>query len=191
MILRRAMRVRCVLLLFVVAATQADELQRNTAMRSGPGAFFPVRERLKAGRQIEKGESSGNWVAVQTVVTNGWIPRIALTAPRSGIDYSGLLGAEQAVNVSSVDIAAATKGAFASSYSDRHGVNVALGKQMESIAASPSLVSMLMKRLTSAPAGWLYGRLPRPPSTTASFSVARPRPCLGRLWLLTLPRTGS
>jgi len=156
------MRMGCVLLL-VLAVARAEEVQRNTAMRSGPGAFFPVRELLKAGQFVDTAEDSGNWVAAQTASTNGWVPRVALTAPRSGVDYSGLLNAEQAVNVSSVDIAAATKGAFASSYSDRHGVDVALGEQMESIGVSPSLVKMLAKRLTPAPAGWLYGRLPRRP----------------------------
>ncbi|MBT3294378.1 MAG: M48 family metalloprotease [Verrucomicrobia bacterium] len=152
----------CALLLAALMAS-AGELQRNTALRSGPGAFFPALELLKAGARVEADAPTGNWVPAQTATTNGWLPRVALTVPRRGIDYSGLLGAGEAVNVSSVDIAAATKGAFASSYSDRHDVDLGVVKQVTAIAVSPSLVAMLTKRLTPAPAGWLRDRLPRRP----------------------------
>lgn len=160
MMWRRAIGVVCGLGV-VVAALPAAELKRNTALRSGPGAYFPVRQGLKAGQAVDTGTTSGHWVEGRTTVTNGWLPRMALNAPRRGVDYSGLLDAGNAVSVSSVDIAAATKGAFAASYSERHGVDVALGHKLDAVMVSPPLVTMLAKRLTPAPADWRRGRLPR------------------------------
>ncbi|MBL7076853.1 MAG: M48 family metalloprotease [Kiritimatiellae bacterium] len=189
MMQRSAVRIGSVLLLALTMA-QAEELRRNTAMRSGPGAFFPVRELLKAGQFIDAGDAFGNWVEAETAVTNGWIPRVALTAPRRGIDYSGLLAAGEAVNVSSVDIAAATKGAFASSYSDRHGVDVNVGKQMESINVSPSLIAMLAKRLAPAPAGWMYDRLPRRPFDATIILSNEAEDLLGQAMVAHLAENG-
>ncbi len=185
----RVMRVGCLVLL-MLSVVHAEEVRRNTAMRSGPGAFFPVLERLKAGQFVDTGEASGNWVTAETSVTNGWVPRVALTAPRQGIDYSGLLGADNAVSVSSVDIAAATKGAFASSYSDRHGVDVNVGKDVDSIVVSPSLVAMLAKRLRSAPAGWLNDRLPRRPFDTSIILSGEAEKLLGQAMVAHIAEKG-
>jgi predicted Zn-dependent protease len=122
-----------------------------------------VRERLKAGGSVETDRTEGKWVSARSSVTNGWVPQVALTPPRRGIDYSGLLGADDAVSVSSVDIAAATKGAFVASYAERHNVDLDVVAQVDAIAASPSLVAMLARRLQPAPAGWPGDRLPRRP----------------------------
>ncbi|NQU39997.1 MAG: M48 family metalloprotease [Lentisphaerae bacterium] len=155
---------RGICIVFLVGLTAgAAELQRNTTLRSGPGAYFPSLERLTSGGAVETGEATGSWVPARTAVTNGWIPAVALTPPRAGIDYSGLLNGGDAISVSSVDIAAATKGAFAASYSDRHEVDLQVAEQLEVVTVSPSLVDMLAQRLDVAPAGWPGDRLPRRP----------------------------
>jgi hypothetical protein len=177
-------------LLFALTLAYAGEVQRNTALRNGPGAFFPVCELLKAGQKVDTSESSGNWMAARTVTTNGWLPRLALKAPRSGVDYTGLLGAEDAVNVSSVDIAAATKGAFASSYSDRHGVDLDVGKAVDQIAVAPAMVSMLAKGLAAAPAGWLYGRLPHRPFDNSIILSQEAEALLGQAMVAHLAENG-
>jgi hypothetical protein len=177
-------------LLLALALAHAGEVQRNTALRIGPGAFFPACELLKAGQQVDTGEASGNWVTARTVTTNGWMPRLALKAPRSGIDYTGLLGAEDAVNVSSVDIAAATKGAFASSYSDRHGVDLDVGKAVDEMVVPPAMVSMLAKGLTPAPAGWLYGRLPRRPFDNSIILSQEAEALLGQAMVAHIAENG-
>lgn len=152
-------------LLALGAAAAADmrELQRATTLRSGPGAWFPMLQRLKRGEQVDCGERDGAWLEADTAVTNGWIPALALKAPRRGIDYGGLLGGTDVVAVSSVDIAAATKGAFVAAYSERHKLDMAPAAQLDAVSVAPSVVALLARSLKRDTSGRLLERLPRRP----------------------------
>jgi len=128
-----------------LAAQQAT--QRKATLREGPGSFYPVVAQLAKGSLLEVGETRGTWVAGRAVSHSGWLPKLAFQDVRRGLDYAGLLKSDEAVVISSVDIAAATKGAFEAKYSETHQSNFGLIDQLETLNADPALVSDMLSSL--------------------------------------------
>lgn len=140
------------------AATQG--VRRSVALREGPGSFYPVLEQVRRGVSVTTGESRGKWVKAATSRHRGWLPKSAFAVPRKGIDYAGLLGSDKAVVISSVDIAAATKGAFESRYSESRKANFELIDELDGIRIDPVRVSAILQGLRPAPRSMLQS-LPR------------------------------
>jgi Zn-dependent protease with chaperone function len=143
----------------VLAAQQTT--QRKTSLREGPGSFFPVVTRLPKGTPLDVSETRGGWVAGRTPTYSGWVPSVAFQSLRQGMDYAGLLNSEQAVVISSVDIAAATKGAFETKYAETYQADFNLVDRLEGIRIDPMLVSHLLGSLEGSDARFLR-TLPRP-----------------------------
>ena len=119
--MRRVCLVRAFLVLFCVVtlAIGAERtIRRSSAMREGPASFFPVVMALEPGMQVTVRETRGSWVQGAVASQEGWVAQLAFEALSAGVDYAGMLGSEKAVVISSVDIAAATKGAFEANEAD-------------------------------------------------------------------------
>jgi len=129
----------------VLAAQQTT--RRKASLREGPGSFYPVVARLQKGTILETGETRGSWVAGRTTRYSGWLPGTAFQGLQRGVDYAGLLNSEKAVVISSVDIAAATKGAFETKYAETYQANFNLIDRLEEMAIDPMLVSRLLGSL--------------------------------------------
>jgi uncharacterized protein YraI len=125
-------------------------MQRRGTMREGPGSFFPVVAKLEEGTSVDVNEVRGTWLSGRTGQNEGWLPRSAFKRAQAGVDYAGLIDSDKAVVISSVDIAAATKGAFETSYSENHDARFELVDILEQLQIDPMQVSSLLNTLTPA-----------------------------------------
>ena len=171
----------------VFAAQQTT--QRKASLREGPGSFFPVVARLQKGTPVEVGETRGTWVSGRTSTYSGWLPGVAFHGVRQGMDYAGLLSSEQAVIISSVDIAAATKGAFETKYAETYQANFNLINQLEGMRIDPMLVSRLLGSLERNDARFLRA-LPRPVYDNNVILQSDAEQLLGRAMAATLVTDG-
>ena len=153
--------VGCMVMVSAVAAQSAmQEVRRSTALREGAGSFYPVVEQVRRGQMVKTGETRGSWVKSVTGLHSGWLPKMAFATPRKGIDYAGLLGSDKAVVISSVDIAAATKGAFESHYSESKKADFSLIDEVDSLRINAQNISRILQRLHPSPRAATQG-LPR------------------------------
>ena len=117
------MNVRSVGLVVISCLLLAQGLQarerttrRGGYLRAGPGAYHEVVAPVAKGTAVDTGETRRSWVACRVGGREGWMPLKVFERAKSGIDYSGFLADTAVTVVSSVDIAAATKGARGPSY---------------------------------------------------------------------------
>ncbi len=173
----------------VVAFAAQQATRQKASLREGPGSFFPVVKRLEKGTTVEVGETRGTWVAGKLPKCRGWLPNSAFQDRRQGMDYAGLLNSEKAVVISSVDIAAATKGAFETKYAETYQANFGLIDKLEAMQTDPSLVSHLLGSLEGGDARFLR-LLPRPVYDNNVILQADAEQLLGRAMAATLVTDG-
>ena len=126
-------------------------IKRHAALREGPGSFYPVVSWLERGTTVDAVAVRGSWIESRTLQKKqGWLPRNAFKAPRKGVDYAGLLNSDKAVVISSVDIAAATKGAFEARYSEKKKVDFKLMNELDSLKVNAAEVSRILGYLKPA-----------------------------------------
>ncbi len=133
---------------------------RRSMMREGPGAFYPVVTRVDPGTGIDVLKTSGQWLEGRVLEHRGWLPQTAFDTPRAGDDYAGLLHGGKAMLVSSVDLAAATKGAFEATYAEKNKVSFDVVNQLDALVFDPALVATLAGTLRDTLGSGLYGRIP-------------------------------
>lgn len=122
-------------------------MMRNASLREGPGSFYPVVVKLDKGTLVNVAEPRGGWLKATSRQQAGWLPKSAFQGVRKGVDYAGLLNSDKAVVISSVDIAAATKGAFEAKYSEGYKVNFALVDELDKLHIDPMQVSFMLNTL--------------------------------------------
>lgn len=144
--------------IFVVCLSAASGIlgaektvMRQTNLREGPGAYYEIVIPLPRGSRINTDETRGNWVSGRVSSSKGWVPKTALDKPLPGIDYSGMTAGKDIKVISSVDIAAGTKGAFLTAYSEKHKLNMAVVGKIDDIRLDPSKVQLLAQDLTPMP----------------------------------------
>ena len=131
----------------IAASASSQPVLRKASLREGPGSFYPVLEQVNKGVSVKTGEVRGNWMKISTLQHSGWLPKNAFRPLRKGVDYAGLLNSEKAVVISSVDIAAATKGAFEAKYSENKKADFSLVDALDSIKIDPLQVSFMLNTL--------------------------------------------
>ena len=158
----RATATVTLLCLLLAHGLQARErvTQRDGYLRAGPGSYHEVVGQVARGMSVDAGETSRSWVACRVGAQQGWMPLKVFEKPRSGIDYSGFLAKTEVTVVSSVDIAAATKGAFSSSYSERHNVSFERAEELDSLGVDGKLVDVIWDGLAEKDSARVLGRLP-------------------------------
>jgi len=174
----------------IMTAVGAERtIRRAGAMREGPASFFPVVMALEPGMQATLAETRGNWVRGTVADRSGWIAQLAFESLSAGVDYAGMLNSEKAVVISSVDIAAATKGAFEANYAETHKADFARVDTLEQLQIPPALVSRIYQSLPPPDTRVLLG-LPKPPF--ANNVIIRPdaEQLLGRALTATLVSPG-
>ena len=178
------------LLLFGNAAVAASRtLQRKAALRDGPGSYYPVRKRLAPGTTVDCGEVRGVWVHTGIRQDSGWLPQKAFRPFRKGIDYAGLLGSPKAVVISSVDIAAATKGAFEAHYSEKRAADFRQVDRLDNLQISPMRISLMLNALRPATHP-VAGTLPQPRYVNNVIVTEPAERLLGRAMAATLIEPG-
>ncbi len=188
-------RVRCVTAVLaavglVMAAGAAERtIRRSSAMREGPASFFPVVMPLEPGMKVSVTETRGSWVQGLAGERSGWIAQLAFEAFSAGVDYAGMLNSEKALVVSSVDIAAATKGAFEANYAETHKTDFARVDTLEQLRVPPELVSRILESLP-APAPRVLADLPQPQFANNVIIRADAEHLLGRALTATLVSPG-
>lgn len=188
-------RVRCFVVLlaalgvvtFGVGAERT--IRRSSVMREGPASFFPVVVPLEPGMQVSVKETRGTWVQGATAGRDGWIAQLAFDALSAGVDYAGMLESEKAVVISSVDIAAATKGAFEANYAETHKTDFDRVDMLEQLRIPPALVSRLLQGLPPPDTRILTG-LPKPQFANNVIIRADAEHLLGRALTATLVAPG-
>ncbi len=158
-------------------------------MREGPGSFFPAVTTLEPGTVVALGETRGSWVQARVGTSSGWIAQLAFEGVSAGVDYSGMLHSDKAVVISSVDIAAATKGAFEANYAESHKVDFARVDALEQLQLSPALVSAIYQSLPPANPRLLQG-LPAPVFANNVIIRLDAEQLLGRALTATLVSAG-
>jgi hypothetical protein len=138
----------CLLGAVITGIAAQQTTQRKASLREGPGSFFPVVSRVASGAVVEVGPTRGSWVSTQVSGHDGWLPKLAFQGLQQGVDYAGMLQSDRAVVISSVDIAAATKGAFEATYSESYKSNFELVDRLEDLKVDTALVSELLNSLT-------------------------------------------
>jgi hypothetical protein len=121
---------------------------RKAVLREGPGSFYPVVIKLNKGELVDVAEPRGGWLKVKYQHKKGWLPKSSFQGVRKGLDYAGLLNSEKSVVISSVDIAAATKGAFEAKYSEDYKSNFVLVDRLDVLRIDPMQVSSMLNSLT-------------------------------------------
>lgn len=164
-------------------------IRRSSAMREGPASFFPVVMSLEPGMQVNTMASRGSWVQGTFAEKSGWIAQIAFESISAGVDYAGMLDSEKAVVISSVDIAAATKGAFEANYAETHKTDFARVDMLEQLRIPPLLVSRILQSLPTPDTRRLAG-LPKPPFANNVIIRMEAEHLLGRALTATLVSPG-
>lgn len=188
-------RVRCVMVVVamvgcvVVAGAAERAVRRSSTMREGPASFFPVVMALEPGMRVTVVETRGSWVQGSSGGCSGWIAQLAFDALSAGVDYAGMLDSEKAVVISSVDIAAATKGAFEATYAEEHKADFARVDTLERLQVPPALVSRILLSLPASDPRVLAG-LPKPAFANNVIMRADAEHLLGRALTATLVSPG-
>jgi Zn-dependent protease with chaperone function len=164
-------------------------IRRSSTMREGPASYFPVVMPLEPGTQVSIAETRGPWLQGTTGGRSGWIAQLAFEALSAGIDYAGMLGSEKALVISSVDIAAATKGAFEANYAETHKTDFARVDTLEQLRIPPALVSRILQGLPQPDTRILAG-LPKPAFANNVIIPADSEQLLGRALTATLVTPG-
>jgi len=172
-----------------VALSAERTIRRSSTMREGPASFFPVVMPLEPGIQVTVKETRGSWVQGSVASQAGWVAQLAFEALSAGVDYAGLLDSEKAVVISSVDIAAATKGAFEANYAETHKADFARVDTLEQLRIPPALVSRILQGLPSPDPRILAG-LPKPAFANNVIIRADAEHLLGRALTATLVSPG-
>ncbi|HAS83526.1 MAG TPA: hypothetical protein DCS43_12870, partial [Verrucomicrobia bacterium] len=158
-------------------------------MREGPGSFFPVVKTLESGTVVGLEETRGNWVRGRVGEVSGWIAQLTFEGVSAGVDYSGMIHSEKAVVISSVDIAAASKGLFEANYAESHKVDFARVDALEQLQLPPSLVSSIVQSLPPTNPRLLQG-LPAPVFANNVIIRQDAEQLLGRALTATLLSAG-
>ena len=118
----------CYLLILAIAPTLAlaapKAIQRRAYVRKGPGPYYDLVLKLSAGDVVTKAASNKQWIRITAKQGSGWVVDKAFVKPKARVDYSGMLADPGMKKAYSVDIAAATKGAFLTTYSNKKDMNV-------------------------------------------------------------------
>ena len=145
---------RCVATVLVIAScgmaadgATSRTVRRAGTMREGPGSFYPVVMQLEPGMTLTAEETRGTWVRGTADGRTGWAAQLLFEGVSAGVDYTGMLDSEKAVVISSVDIAAATKGAFEANYAESHKVDFSRVDALEQLQLPPALVSQIIQSL--------------------------------------------
>ncbi len=187
--------VRCVVVMLlavglVLEAGAAERtIRRSSTMREGPASFFPVVMPLETGMQVSVTETRGSWVQGSAGGRSGWIAQLAFEALSAGVDYGGMLNSEKALVISSVDIAAATKGAFEANYAETHKADFARVDTLEQLRIPPALVSRILQSIP-APNTRVLSGLPQPQFANNVIIRADAEHLLGRALTATLVSPG-
>lgn len=186
-------RRRCILVATVFCVATAESAQQTVrrpgVMREGPGSFFPVVTKLEPGKTVVLLETRGAWVRGSVAESSGWIAQLAFVGVSAGVDYAGMLNSEKAVVISSVDIAAATKGAFEANYAESHKTDFARVDALDQLQVPVELVSRIYQSLPPQNARLLQAL---PPPQFANTVIIRPEAehLLGRALTATLVTSG-
>ena len=123
------------LLLFTVHDADAAKRKvgRDSAVRSGPGAFNKKVGTVRTGMTVDELEAKGSWLKIKLPTVGasegayvGWLAAGVLQGNDSGRTkrgLSGLRGAKPLVHVEKSVVVTATKGAFGSKYAKKRGVD--------------------------------------------------------------------
>lgn len=165
-------------------------VRRTGVMREGPGSFYPVVMPLEPGMRFTPEETQGSWLH-GTVLNDktGWVAQLIFEGVSAGVDYTGMLNSEKAVVISSVDIAAATKGAFEANYADSHHVDFARVDTLEQLQISPERVQQIMRSLPPTD-GRILRTLPSPVFANNVIIRQDAESLLGRALTATLVAPG-
>lgn len=144
-----------------LALAGPKKIERNTVLRKGAGPYFPIITNLTAGTKVDARPSNGRWIQIRHRDKSGWVSDKAFIKPKPGVDYAGMLNDPGFTKVRSIDIAAATKGAFLTTYSTKHEINVNVAVQVDTGPISPSLVVSIQNSLEIAEPGITVARLPK------------------------------
>ena len=151
----------CGLLLAASATGEERTVLRPAVMRSGPGAYYEAVTSVPENSRVNTGEVKPAWINTVWKTEKGWLPDKAFQKPKAGLDYGGVFEGEKGVVVSSVDIAAATKGMITTKFQDRYKVDFAVADQLDGIRANIELVQAIMTDLQKSSQEIPYSRLPR------------------------------
>lgn len=141
----------------------AQTTQRDADVREGPGAYFDVVGRLPRGTETQVGEAKGAWRAARSAKVSGWTPASAFEKPKAGADYLGLVEGDGGMVISSVDITAAAKGAFAARLAEKQRVDLGKGDVFDSLKVDPALVRAIQAGLPRHLENNMLSRMPRIP----------------------------
>ena len=151
----------CGLLMAAQASAAGEKTTcRDSALREGPGAYFEIVQPVAKGSKVATGETRDSWVSVRSGATEGWMPSKAFEPGKPGMDYMGMLSESGAVTLSSVDIAAATKGWINGAYSNQYTANLPRLKQLDRISVDRQFVSSLRLALRDRSGEEVLSRLP-------------------------------
>jgi hypothetical protein len=179
----------------VAAAVRAEgeerslTTQRDADLREGPAAYFDVVGRLSRGTTVQVGETRGFWHSARTVNISGWTPGSAFEKPKAGVDYLGLVEGEAGMVISSVDITAAAKGAFAARLSEKQRVDLAKADVLDRIKIDPGLVRAIQGDLPRHGERTL-ARLPRSTFANTVGLDGEAEALLGRVLASTIMTSG-
>lgn len=164
----------------VFAEERAQTTQRDSDVREGPGAYFDVVGRLPRGTTVQLGESKGVWHSTRSAKASGWAPAAAFDKPKSGADYLGLAEGEGGMVISSVDITAATKGAFAARLAEKQRLDLGKADIFDSLKADPKLVQIIQAGLPRRLDDNTLARMPRIPFSNTVCLDGEAEVLLGR-----------
>lgn len=115
------------------AEAAQHKVSRDSAVRSGPGAFNQKVGTVRSGMTVDELEKKGNWLKVKVPTegalddaSEGWISSAVLHGGgpgRSKRGLGGLRGAKPLVHVEKSVVVTATKGAFGNKYAKKRGVD--------------------------------------------------------------------
>ncbi len=108
------------ILLVAISALSADIIQRErTALRSGPGAWFPLLVELPSGSDVDIIGKEGSWVEVKSGSHRGFISQKSLEGKSKPKDvFAQMATKTTSVGVSQAGVSASIKG-FAERFSKR------------------------------------------------------------------------
>jgi Zn-dependent protease with chaperone function len=150
-----------IIVLGITVLAEQKTVLRRSSLRKGPGGYYEVVTSVKKGDSVDVGETEKRWVSAEAGDSNGWLPSIVFEKPRSSVDYSGLLASDDAVVMSSIDIAAGTKGAFLTAYAKKHNINLKSVAKLANKHVKPMLVRELKSGAKGAIGRAIVSRLPK------------------------------
>ncbi len=163
-----------------IAEERVQTTQRDSDVREGPGAYFDVVGRLSRGATVQVGETKGFWYAARSAKVSGWSPASAFDKPKSGMDYLGLAEGESGMVISSVDITAATKGAFAARLAEKQRIDLGKADILDTLKADPKMVQTILAGLPRRLDDNTLSKMPRIPFSNTMCLDGEAETLLGR-----------